>query len=367
MAIYLYTFLFFFIFAFLEVRTTIEEKKKNVLYVFMYVFLVFEVGFRWETGTDWTDYMRHFLQSTSYETVLLNVLLGYEPGYGFFAFLVRSFTDNYTVFLVLHAALYYFLIFKANKFLSPYPFVSLLVFYCSTMGILGSNKQLIALAICFYSLQFVLDKKPVKFFLLVFIAFFFHTSALFFVVYYFLNRDFKKYLIISVLIVAFIIGKSSLPSFMFSSLANFLGGAAADKADMYSDNQLSETSLSMIGLIRRLLFFVVFFINYDMLVRKFAAYRLIFNGYLFGLIVYFLFWESLIILVGRGSFYFNIMECFLLASQLLLFKSTRDRAYLLLFLFVYSYFIFFQSISEYPTLFIPYKGVYINSTFFRSF
>ncbi|WP_343588615.1 EpsG family protein [Flavobacterium sp.] len=357
MFIYLITFLLFICFSFLEVRTDISERTKKYLYTFLFFFLVFQVGFRWQTGTDWFDYLRHFAQSTSYEAVLINVLLGYEIGYGSFVFLVRSFTDNYTVFLVLHAVLYYFLVFKANKILSPFPFLSLLVFYASTMGILGSNKQLIALAICFYSLKYLLDGKSFKFFLLVFIAFLFHTSALLFLIYYFLNRDIKKKYILLSLVLAIVIGKSSLPNLLFSNFANFLGGALADKAEKYGDNNLSATSLSLIGLIRRLLFFSLFFINYDKITSKFPTYKLLFNGFFVGLLIYFLFSGSLIVLAGRGSFYFNIMECFLMSSQLLLFKSKKDRAYLLLVFFIYSYFIFFQSIAEYPELFIPYNGV----------
>lgn len=300
MFMYLFTLLLFIVFSYLEIRTNIDVNIKRNLYFFMFLFLVFQVGLRWETGTDWDEYMRHFSQSTSYGAVLINVLLGYEIGYGFFAYTIRAFTDNYSVFLVAHALIYYFLILKANKVLSPFPFVSLLVFYASTMGILGSNKQLIALAICFYSLQFILMKKPLKFFLLVFIAFLFHTSALLFVVYYFLNRDFKKYAIVMAVILAFLIGKSSLPNYLFTGFGNFLGEAASNKVEMYSENKLSETTLSIIGLIRRLIFFILFLLNYDKIKGKFPTYKLLFNGYSFGLVIYFMFSSSFIIQIGRA-------------------------------------------------------------------
>ncbi|MCV9927431.1 EpsG family protein [Flavobacterium sp. LS1R49] len=367
MAIYIFIFILFFLFSYLEIRTSIEASQKNVLYIILYSFLVLLVGFRWETGTDWNQYLKNFTNSTSIDTIIVNILLGFEIGYGLFTFFIRSLTDNYTVFLVIHAILYYFLIFRANKQLSPFPFVSLLVFYVSTMGILGSNRQLIALAICLFSLKFVLEKKAFKFFLCVLIAFLFHTSALLFIVYYFLNRHFSKVFIILVLLGAIIIGKSSLPGMLFSNIASLLGGASASKVDIYSENVVSETSLSLVGLIRRILFFILFFVNYKILSIKFLPYKLLFNGFFLGLVIYFLFSSSFIALAGRGSFYFNVMECFLLSSQLLLFKSKRDRAYLLLIFFVYSYLIFFQSISEYPELFIPYKGVFINTDYFREY
>lgn len=368
MEIYIFTIIILLIFSVIEIRFDLTEVQYRGMTIFAYCLLVFQVGFRWETGTDWFPYRDNFTESTSYKIVLDNAILGYEIGYGVFVWIIRLFTSEYTVFLVVHAVIYYYLIIKANKFLSPYPFISLLLIYTTTMGILGSNRQLIAIGLCFYSLQFILyDRKPLKFFLLVLLAFFFHKTALLFLFYYFLNRDFNKQLIILALILAFLIGKSSLPNFLFMNFSDLLGETSAQKAQLYVDKELSKTALSLIGLIRRLLFFSVFMISYDKIVVKFPTYKLLFNGFTLGLIIYFMFSSSFIILVGRGGYYFTIMECFLLASLLLLFDSRTDRAYLLIFYFVYAYFIFFQSISEFPHLFTPYKGIFINSSYIRRF
>jgi hypothetical protein len=72
-----------------------------------------------------------------------------------------------------------------------------------------------------------------------------------------------------------------------------------------------------------------------------------------------------LILVNRGSLYFNVMECFLLASQFLIIKSRLERSYLLFLLLVISFFLLYQSISVYSDLFVPYKGVFINTSFDR--
>lgn len=364
MSIYMFTLAVLLIFSFLELRTNLLPIQHKSMSFFVYCLFVFQVGLRWRTGTDWDNYLNNFLETTSFEIVLENTLIGYEIGYGVFVYLFRSFTDNYSFFLVAHAVIYYFLFFKANKFLSPYPFLSLLIFYAVTMGILGSNRQLIALVICFYSLKFILEKKPIKFFLLVFIAFLFHTSALMFLVYYFLNRDFDKRLIVLALILAVLIGKTSFPNYLFTQFSGFIGETAANKAEMYNNRELNATSNSIIGLIRRLLFFFAFLFSYDKIVNKFPTYKLLFNGWSLGLLLYFMFSSTTVVVSGRGGFYFGIMECFLLASLMLLFKG-KHRELLLVVLAVYSYFMFNQSISEYPELFIPYKGVYLNTSFER--
>ncbi|OXB05325.1 hypothetical protein B0A81_15355 [Flavobacterium plurextorum] len=366
MIVYIITFLLFLIFGYLDFCVDLNVKKKNLLYGILFLILVIQVGLRWETGTDWIVYRDNFENTTSIQMVLLGVLDGFEIGYGLFVYLIRDFTDNYAVFLFVHAVIYYLLILKANKQLSPYPIISLLIFYAGTMGVLGSNRQLMALAICLFSLQYVfINKKPFYFFLLVAFASLFHTTAIIFVVYYFLDRDFKKYQIILVLGLSFIIGKTALPSLMFSSFGSMLGGTAAMKAEIYSNtDKIPDASLSLIGLIRRIIYFALFLYNYDKLTRKIKSYRLLFNGFAFGLAFYFLFADTLIILVNRGSLYFNIMESFLLTSQLLLFVP-KDRGYVLFFISLYSILLFYQSISAYDDLFIPYEGIFINTDLHR--
>jgi hypothetical protein len=366
MTIYLLTIFILFNFSLFEIKGLATKKTSFIGYCFVYLLLVFQVGLRWETGTDWLPYLNNFSASESIDVVLFNTLIGYEIGYGFLAYLIRLFTENYTIFLLLHALIYYLLIFKANKQISPFPFVSLLLFYVSTIGILGSNRQLLALAICLFALQFVVAKKPIQFFSLVFLAFLFHTSALLFLVFYFLDKDFKKKYIIGVLVISIIVGATSLPNFLFSGLGNILGEASANKAEIYAEKgALGNFSLSLVGLIRRLIYFVVFFLFYDRLTVKYKEYKLIFNGFLFGLIFYFLFAGSLLILVNRGSIYFNVMEVYLLTSLLYIFNINKDRLVILLIIFVYSFYLFFQSISVYSDLFLPYKGIYINTEYKR--
>ena len=56
--------------------------------------------------------------------------------------------------------------------------MSLLVFYATTMGYMGSNRQLLALGICLYALRFIKDKNTLKW---VFLSFVNQGLTLFFV------------------------------------------------------------------------------------------------------------------------------------------------------------------------------------------
>jgi hypothetical protein len=293
-------------------------------------------------------------------------LAGFEKGYGLFVLIVKGLWNSYTAFLIVHAIIYYLLIFSAFKKLTPYLFVSLLVFYATTLGVMGSNRQLIALAICLFSLRYVLNKNALKFFLLVGFAFLFHRSAILFVVYYFLNRNIKQSTIFIILIASFIIGKTSLPISAFSFVGGVIGEIGAYKAMFYSGSyQDDSVSLSLLGLVKRLLFFGLFIYNYQYLTKKLSYYKLVFNGYFVGLIIYCLFSSSILILVNRGSLYFTVIEGLLLASQFIFIRDKHYTVNFLILLFIVSFLLLFQSIGGYADLFIPYKGIFINSDVYR--
>jgi len=368
MEIYIGTLLVLLLFSFLELRGDFSLRQEKVIRYILFLLLVLQAGLRWETGTDWYSYFDNFNYTNEVTDVIFAIQAGVEPGYGFFVLFIKQLTQSYSVFLVIHALIYYFLIFSANKKLSPFPYISLIVFYASTLGFLGSNRQLIALAICLYALQYVLEKKAIKFFLLIGLAFLFHTTAILFCVFYFLNRNIKKNLIIVGLVLAFVIGKTNFPLMLFSYVGGLLGGVNLLKAEFYAEGAktvLSENALNLFGLIKRILFILLFLWNYKFLSSKLKYYKLLFNGYVFGLFFYFLFSSTLLILVSRGSLYFNVMECFLLSSQFLILKKRIEKFYFLILLFTVSVFLLFQSIAIYVDLFIPYKGIFINTAFFR--
>lgn len=367
MTIYLLTIFLLFILAFVEAYYHLSEKTKRILYNVAYIVLVTQVGLRWETGTDWEQYLLHF-KSFRWAEATSSLINMYEYGYNLFVWIVRLFTSNYSVFLLLHATVYYFLIFRSFKNYTPYLFTSLLMYYVLSMGMMGANRQLIALAICVYSLRYSVENKPVKFFLLIFLASNFHITAILFGIYYFIGREIKPATIILILCCAFIIGMFKLPVLAFSYFGNLIGGNTATKTVLYLNAakiHLSDSGLSLFGLLKRLILLTIFYYNRKRISEELSYYTLMLNGYIIGITFYFLFVNSLLSVVSRGSVFFNIMEPLLIASQLCLFKRKGNIIIILVFLLAFSIVFFFQSIRAYPDLFIPYKSLFINTEFVR--
>ena len=368
MEVYIFTLILIFILGFFDLRMDLTDTQRNLMIFSLYVFLVIQIGLRWETGTDWNMYIINFEETDDYGMVLLNTLTGFEIGYGTFAFAINKVFNNYSVFLVLHALIFYWGIFRMAKKYSPYFFISIMFYYANNLGIVGANRQLLAIVICLWSLEYVFKRKVYHFFATVFFATLFHTTAFLFSIYYFLNRNFKTITVFLVLIGSFIIGKTGLPFYIFSKFGGLFGELASFKANYYSDtaqDALSDGGLGIAGLIKRILFVVIFTINYSYLSEKLSYYKLLYNGYVFGLAIYFLFASSLLIFVSRGSLYFNIMESLLISCQFLVFYKAMDKVYIYFVLLLISIVFLYQSIATYPDLFNPYKSLFYNVNYSR--
>ncbi len=369
MEIYIITLFLIFIFGILDLNIRLTEIQRNSIIIFLCIFIVVQIGLRWETGTDWKPYLENFDKTEDFSILLINAVTGIEIGYGFFVLSIKTIFNNYSFFLFIHAIIFYSTIFIFAKKYSPNIFATIIIFYSTTLGLVGSNRQLLALVFCLLSLIFVFKKKLLPFFLLVIIASLFHTTAIIFGIYYFLNRNFKKLHILLILLICFIVGNTNLPFMFFSKFGGIFGELATSKTMAYTEgakNNLEESSLSVFGLIKRLIFILLFTLNYSFLSKKLFYYKVFYNGYVFGLVLYFLFSSSLLILVNRGSLYFNIMESFLISCQFLLFYKSTDKTILYFILFLISIILIFQSISAYPDLFNPYKSLFYNTDFNRA-
>jgi hypothetical protein len=366
MGIYIITMAILLLFSHIEISGA-DATTRSAMLVIVFVLFVGQIGLRWEMGTDWIPYHEHFEQDHTWESILLNVVIGFELGYGLFVWLIHSASENYTVFLLIHALIFYTLILKANNRLSKYPILTLLLFYALMMGLTGSNRQLLAIAVCLYSLKYAINRNLAAFLLCIVVATLFHTSALLFSIYYLLNRDLKRRTTFLLLGLSIVIGFSSIPAFVFNSIAGIFGDTFSHKAEYYIEgSSLGGASLSVLGLVRRILVLFVALYFYKPITQRVPTFRIVFNGYLAGLILYFLFAHSLLIVVNRGSLYFSVMEAFILGSIPVALKGDSTRKIALGALFIFSIVAFYQSISAYPDLFIPYQGIFINSDYHRN-
>lgn len=365
MEIYLPVILLLSVFAFIEVFNFFKINLLSKLISFSLLLIL--IGFRWETGTDWDSYLNHFNSITDFSSAVSGDN-GFEFGYNILIWVIKCVNTNYSFFIFCHTFIYLIILFKGLSYLSNSFFISLLLYFSITIGVLGSNRQLLALVIGIYSFKFIFQSQPKLFLISILLAMSFHFSAVLLFIFYFLNFKFEVWSIILILALSFCIGKFKLVLFPINYFAEYFGGINAMKAITYiekTENLDAVDRLSIVGLVKRITFIFFFGYHRNFLSVKTPYYNLLFNAYLLGLVFYFLFADSFLIMINRGSLYFNVTEPILFALQLAIFEYRKEKLLYVLLVSILAVILFFQSISPYPDLFIPYKSIFYNTGYKR--
>ena len=345
-------------------------KKYKFLFAFIcFAFLVFQDGFRWETGTDWEPYYNFFQELTINDNAIEDT--EFDIGFVMFTYAIRLFTDNYSVFLIIFAILFYSAFFYLIFNVTDCPFTALLIFYMSTVYYMGMNRQFMAMMFYAVGLVYLIRGSKFKFVLILILGALFHKTILIGIVALFLNRKMSKLLLIPILSLTILIAASGIINKLPLGIFALLGENAGTKMEFYSLNGDATSITSMIlATIRRLIWIVPLLIL-DKKLDKPQGYELIFNLYLIGTLFYILCNGTILqIVVSRALIYFNIMEMFLVP---ILFKPLKPNYGKLAITFVLIGYVClytlkgFHGYGEGTDYFLPYKGIFINTDYHRQY
>ncbi|MCD7809854.1 MAG: EpsG family protein [Erysipelotrichaceae bacterium] len=171
--------------AYLSQRQSMYTGKKSwdIYLVLLFIFLVLFAGLR-TSYNDTSNYINGFVNSETIGDFISNSdnldLLNNPLFYGYQA-LIRTFTDNYTIFFMISAIIvnYLFLDFiKKNTDIENFAF-SIFIYVClgTLMLSIAAQKQILTMSILTLALNQLFDKHYVKFYIIVFIAGLIHTYA----------------------------------------------------------------------------------------------------------------------------------------------------------------------------------------------
>lgn len=356
------------IFSFASISEIINLGSRNIrafLSILSLLFVIGEIGLRWETGTDWLAYLVQFHEATS---PFKNVPgYSFEPGYNFIVYCAHLLSINYSLFLFIHATFIFCVFFWSARRLTTYPTTATLLFYVESIGLTGSNRQFIALVICIGATRYILERKPSNFFSLVFLASLIHASAIIFAITYFLRSRVKTPWLVAILFLSYLLGQTSAPEHVLRVAGMLIGGHIQNKDLHYLNAAIwaNQTGFTVLGAAKRITLLGIFLAVRGKFRVRHQLFELSLNIYLFGIVLYLLFGESLPAFSSRGTLYFFIFDVFLLTNSISLLRGNRQRLIVSALLPAYCAAIFFSSISLYPALFVPYKGVFIDSTVIR--
>lgn len=145
-------------------------------------------GLRYYMGYDFVSYGMYYDRADSLR-VLFDGSVRLESGFLFFSTLFSSLGLNYYAFVLFFAvltmgSLSYFL----HRFV-PYPSMVLVYYYVRFFLArdMGQVRGSFAAVILLFSIPFIINKQPVKFLLVVFVASLFHVTSYFFILGYLIN------------------------------------------------------------------------------------------------------------------------------------------------------------------------------------
>lgn len=366
---YVYVLIYLFLFLVLIAEMTSDLKKYRSVYLFFTLFfLALFTGSRWDTGTDWLPYKQLFSSfEFNWNYILLNAY-SFDIGYIFLNGVVKLFSDNYTVFLLIDSFIAIGLVYKFLKKVSPCPSISVYIFYCAFFiaQFMGSNRRMIAMGAILFSFYYMYEQKKKKVIIYQIIAFLFHRSTLFTFFAWFIPRKlFSIKKTISILLVSAIIGLPQLPfkliGIIGDKLATFSDNPIVSRMLFYSDTENVQFATDR-DLILMMLFSIikrsVFLIYYFWVTQKRKGTLdpltdFFFNIYIVGFSMYLLLNGSQVFQIM--SAYFTFIEIALI-GRFWLYTNAKNKLVFLSVLFVYGFFQIYSAVGTFPELYLPYRS-----------
>lgn len=176
------------------------ERKKRIFIGLTTVSWILISGLRGlEVGADTFVYRKRFFNTanTSWSSLFKNYYFVYvdeegkDPGYSVFEKIVQIFTDNYQVYLVVVAVIFFAGMAWWIYRYSEEPCLSYLIFSSFLFGfyaLTGIRQTLATVLVVFIGTKLIEERKFWRFLLIVAIAFTVHKSAICFLPFYFLSR-----------------------------------------------------------------------------------------------------------------------------------------------------------------------------------
>lgn len=333
-----------------------------------FLLILLLVGLRDQTGNDWYPYLDY------YESLETNIAIEnhFEFGYELYSKLFNYLGLTYPIFLFLSTFIYLsilFHVFLKNK----YPNILVLLFYSSyLLGLMGTARQVLALAICLLAAQFLLDGKRLIFYFLVFIAALFHKSAIIFMLAsFFVKIDLKVknyiYLIITAVfvnlalnyILPFIENISIFSQTISNQLSVYL--ATKDTNPIY---YIDDIYLKLLMFVKRILFALLFIASRKLIKKYKYQYNFFLNCYIFSLLIFISLYSIFPAIAVRASLYFYIYDIFLFC--ILLFNlSGKYKLIFFIFIIIASAQRLFTLFDYNSDFLLPYKGIFINESTFK--
>lgn len=343
-----------------------EEKfssvQKILVFIFCLIFWWFLESFRWESGTDFYNYYNNFngLAAKDIKTDR------FEIGYNLLMVFCRDYLKfTFYIFNSVYYAIIFLLYFFSIRKVVTNPLQFLFVFYCFSIGLMGSTRELMALAIMFFAGVFFLEKQKFIFILLILLAASFHRTIIVCLLFVFFTRNINYKYWLYLIITALILQISGFNKIILEKAIVLLPSTYSERFFAYLSSPTFKDNINfkifLFGILRRILPIVLVFRYKEKLIGSVTENTLqyITNILFFSLFAYILLSFEFSFIISRISIYFNIFEAVFYAWLIHFFTKDRKYSYVV---GLVSFFLVLciRYIMYYPEIFIPYKTIFFK-------
>lgn len=315
---------------------------------------------RWENGTDWTPYYEYF------SLVGLFPDQAYmEPGFTWLCHINYQWL-NYTLHLGIIAILAIIPVAYRIREFSPFPLLSLLIWFSVSFAHMFPVRQTIAVSLFVFSWKYIQEKRFKPYICILIIAATFHYTVLIALPVYFLWHKYiptKIYIwVIGIIVLASIIASNLISNLLYSLGGSFFEAklnAYLDNPDSNFGSAYSPMQTLIRGCINRCFYFIfpLFFLNIKR--KEIPVLNGMFNMYFYSFIV-FIAVTPLSVALGRLTTYTDMSQLFLLPYIFNLKATSTSKTILMLIIISYLAVRFNGVIFNYRDLYIPYHCVLFN-------
>ncbi|SIS92977.1 MAG: EpsG family protein [Thalassolituus maritimus] len=336
-------------------------KRRNAIYFFPIVLcLVVFSGTRYQTGNDWMGYQQVFDAQISSRAGIFDTSGRMEIGYLVVNNIVVSVGGELWWIFFIFALMNVFLFYKGFLIYTPFVSVALLLYLRFSYLQLDFMflRQGLAIAIFFYALKYIVEKRAKLYFILILLACFFHISAVvLFPLYFLLNRHFSLKFLWTLALTSLILGMSPWMEYLFSIIEaplKVIGLASPIKSYLFGDTWADQGRGFSISIVEKVFVLVFFscYINYFN--RRFNYFSIFFNLGFLALLTslifmnYYVFSERLVII-------FNVAYIILISYTMsILSPYTRVFALMAIASYVSFWWIRYILTSD---VYLPYNSI----------
>lgn len=309
------------------------DRNRQLITIACFLYFIFFFGFRGFIWHDWQNYYLLFKDMTMYD-LEINPFMGgnehfYEPGYVLLNIFVKHIYDDYILFQVIQTSICCILLFRfmLKRGLNVPFFLLLFLSFCGFEMLINLMRNSISILIILNALEYIEDRKPVKYFLMCLLALTFHISSIVYLpLYWILNLKVNRWVFLGVFLsgAVFFLMHGKLLSPL---IAMATGNDSRIEIMIGIYGKLDEAKTLSLGFFERMATGLLVFGYYGKLLEINPKNRVYINALLLYLTILFFFNEmstvslrlGMLVVFGYWMIYYQLPEVFFFKNNKVLF------------------------------------------------